>query len=199
MPMYDFECPKGHVTEHFLSKFTERVQCGEDGCVEEGEYRTSFWYSSSAGHKAQGFAPVVIHTDAEGNVRLPAHPDAPMPPGFQKVLLTNIHEIRKFENKMNQVEKAKIEDHARNKVRNMNGQLAENRRVMAEMIKKFSPRGQKFYAAMREASEKKQRDFANRPLAEPNFHVEAFSQDSSNREQYRDKANDWGKMGGHRK
>ncbi len=208
MPLFDYECPEGHKTEHFLSAFAETHVCGEeiDGgpvgvnyCREVAEYRPSFWYTSSLGRKAQGFAPVVIHTDADGNVRLPAHPDAPMPPGFKKVLLTDINQIRKFENDMNKVERAKMEDHAKNKIRNMNGQLAENRRAMSEIIKKFSPRGRKFYEAMRTASEIKQKKFAERGLQEPNFHIEAFSQDASNREQYRDKANDWGRLGGRSK
>lgn len=201
MPLFDYECPEGHKTEHFLSAFAEKHECGadlEDGrfCKEEGEYRPSFWYTSSLGRKAQGFTPVVIHRDAEGNIRLPAHADAPMPPGFQKVLLTDINQIRKFEKDMNSVEKAKMEDHARNKVRNMNGQLAENRRAMAEIIKKFSPRGRKFYEAMRTASEIRQAKFAKRGLPEPNFHIEAFSQNASNREEYRDQRNDWGRLGG---
>lgn len=196
MPLFDYECPKGHKTEHFLSAFAETHVCGEEECQEVGEYRPSFWYTSSLGRKAQGFAPVVIHRDADGNIRLPAHADAPMPPGFQKVLLTDISQIRKFEHDMNLVESAKIADHAQNKIRNMNGQLAENRRAMSEIIKKFSPRGRKFYEAMRTASEIKQQKFAARGLPEPHFHIEAFSQDSSNREEYRDKKNDWGRLGG---
>lgn len=194
MPLFDYECPKGHVTEHYLSKYSDTCVCDEAGCTEVAKYVPTFWYTSV--RNAQGFTPVVIHRDAEGNIRLPAHVDAPMPPGFQKVILSDIHQIRKFEKDMNTVERAKIQDHARNKIRNMDGQLAENRRAMSEIVRKFSPRGRKFYEAMRAASEAKQKQFAARGLPEPNFHVEAFSQDSSNREQYRDQKNDWGRLGG---
>jgi hypothetical protein len=197
MPLFDYECPKGHKTEHYLTHYQDTCPClheeNDVECQEVAEYRPSFWYTSSI--DAQRFSPVVVHVDADGNVRLPAHAEAPMPPGFQKVLLTNIHEIRKFEHKMNQVEKAKIEDHARNKVRNMNDQLAYNRAQMDEISKRFTPRGRKFYEEMQHLSKQKQEQFAGRPLAEPNFHIEAFSQDRSNREDYRDAANDWGKFG----
>lgn len=193
MPLFDYECPKGHKTEHFLSSYADTCECGQDDCKEVAEYRPSFWYTSTI--DAQRFSPVVVHVDHEGNVRLPAHVDAPMPPGYHKVELTNIHEIRKFEKKMNDVERAKIQDHAHNKIRNMNDQLAYNRAQMDEISKRFTPRGRKFYEDMQKLSRQKQEQFAGRALPEPNFHIEAFSQDRSNREDYRDAANDWGKFG----
>lgn len=201
MPMYDFECPKGHKTEHFLSKYADNTECGyvqgkRKPCKEVADHRPTFWYTSALGRKAQGFVPVVIHVDAEGNVRLPAHKDAPMPPGFKKVELSDITAIRKFENKMNKVERGKMEDHQRNQTRSMNAQFAENRGAMAEMVKRFSPKGQKFYEAMRAVSEKKQAEFAKRGIKDPNFHIEAFSQDATNREAYSDARNDWGKHHG---
>lgn len=195
MPMYDFECPKGHKTEHFLPKFQETTTCS-DNCSEVAEHRPTFWYTSALGRKAQGFVPVVVHVDGEGNVRLPAHTDAPMPPGFRKVELTDINAIRKFENNMNTVERQKMQEHQSNKTRSLNAQFKENRSAMAEIVKRFSPRGQKFYEAMRDVSERKQAQFAARGIPEPNFHIEAFSQDSTNREDYRDAANDWGKNRG---
>lgn len=201
MPMYDFECPKGHKTEHFLSKYADTDPCDfvdEDGvvCQEVADHRPTFWYTSALGRKAQGFVPVVVHVDGEGNVRLPAHVDAPMPPGFRKVELSDINQIRKFENKMNAVERGKMEDHQRNQTRSLNAQFAENRGAMAEIVKRFSPRGQKFYEAMRAVSEKKQAAFAARGIKDPNFHIEAFSQDATNRQDYRDARNDWGKHHG---
>lgn len=212
MPAYDFRCPEGHVTEHFMtfSTFAEKGQkteCAhvdEDGvyCTEEGEYSPSFWYSSSAETErriqaAQRFKPVVIHRDAEGNVRFPAHTDAPLPPGFQKVELSDIHQVRKFESEMNARDQVQAQKFQQGRGAFLDGQLKENRRVMDHLVKNFTPRGRMFYEKMRAASEAKQA--AGRSSANPAFYIDAFSNDASNREGYADKANDYGRMHGNGK
>jgi hypothetical protein len=186
--MYDYECPDGHVTEHWHKTFQQGSVCGWDGCMQKAQYIPSFYYSS---HAAQCFSPVVVHKDSEGNVRFPGHADAPVPPGFQKVELTDVHQIRKFESEVNKRDRERAEKFHEAKATLLNGQLKENRRVMEELVKNFTPRGRRFYDKMREVSEAKQSS-AGRPI-DPGFYIEAFTQDSSNRDGYRDAKNNWGK------
>jgi len=212
MPAYDFRCPEGHVVEKFLSfsKMEEtggKAECGhvdEDGvyCTLEGEYSPSFWYCSPTETErrvqaAQRFKPVVIHRDAQGNIRYPGSADAPVPPGFEKVELTDFYHIRKFEKEVNERDRVRAQQFANSRDQFLSGQLAENRRVMDNLVKNFTPRGRKFYEKMREVSES--RRLKGRATVTPEFYVEAFSKDASNREGYSDARNDWGRMHGNGK
>lgn len=206
MPAYDFKCPEGHITEHFISFHAleaaeNKHECefvDEDGvvCQLEGEYSASFWYNSGV-HTAQRFSPVVIHRGVDGKLRFPAHADAPVPPGFQKVELTNINQIRALEREVNASDRQKDQQFqsARNKF--LDGQLAENRRSVAAQVANFSPRGKWFYDKIRKISEQKR--LAGRSSAKPEFFVDAFSQNASNREGYSDARNDFGRMHGNGK
>lgn len=192
MPAYDFKCPDGHVTEKFMSysrlqEIDHKAPCDqklEDGnyCSKAGEYCPSFWYNSAT--NAQRFSPVVVHRDVNGNLRFPAHANAPVPEGFQRVELATIPEIRALEREVNAKDRetdSKFQD-ARNKF--LDGQLAENRRSVASQVAGFSQRGKWFYDAIRRVSEKKR--LAGRSSSKPEFFVEAFSMDASNRQGYRD-------------
>lgn len=187
MPAYDFKCPEGHVTEHFMSYATllevgGKVMCSENDCTLEGEYSASFWYSSEAPRPAQRFSPVVIHRGIDGKLRFPAHANAPVPDGFQRVELTQLSEIRALEREVNAADR--IKDQKFQNARNffLDGQLKENRRCVADQVKNFSARGKWFYDAIRRVSESKR--LAGRKEAKPEFFVEAFTQNSSNREAY---------------
>lgn len=208
MPMFDFECPKGHHTEHFLSKFTEREQCGQDGCTEVADYRPSFWYSGHVAF-AQRFSPVVIHRDVNGNVRFPGSADAPVPPGFQKVELSTTAQVRQFEKEINVRDSETADKFRGSRQAFLDGQLKANREAVAAIraggawegtdeagnivIRHgMSERGQKIYDALRRASELKQ---SQGPKAtRPEFFVEAFTQDASNREDHRDSRTDWNRV-----
>jgi hypothetical protein len=208
--MFDFECPQGHHTEHFLPKFTERVQCGHNptgqyACTEEGEYRPSFWYSSSV-QTAQRFSPVVIHRDEHGNVRFPGNANAPVPEGFQKVELATIHDVRKFEAEINKQDTIKSEKFREARAKFLDGQLKANREAVDEIIRGgtwqgtdehgrpverrgISPRGMKILEQLRAASRLKQE--RGRSQTNPEFFIEAFSKDASNREHHRDASTNW--------
>lgn len=207
MPAYDFRCPEGHVTEHFVT-YTQfellkgKHVCGYNGCALEGEYSPSFWYNSALQterrvQNAQRMKPVVIHKDAQGNIRYPASADAPVPPGYEKVELTDFHAVRKFENEVNARDAVRAQEFAHSRSQFLSGQLKENRRVMEGLVKNFTPQGRKFYERMREVSEAKQRRGNN--AARPAFYVEALTQNASNREGYSDSRNDWGRMHGNGK
>lgn len=183
MPAYDFKCPEGHITEKFMTYDqlqTLKPTCGHNGCLLEGEYSPSFWYNSAT--NAQRFSPVVVHRDINGKLRFPGHANAPVPEGYQRVELTTLPEIRALEREVNAQDRQtdqKFQD-VRNKF--LDGQLAENRRSVAAQVEGFSARGKWFYDAIRKVSEKKR--LAGRSSSRPEFYVDAFSQNSSNREEY---------------
>ena len=190
MPAYDFKCEDGHAVERFMSyRALEEIEgkalCGhvdEEGevCSKVGEYSPSFWYNSAT--NAQRFSPVVIHRGVDGKIRFPAHANAPVPEGFQRVELTQVSEIRALEREVNSRDRMadqKFQD-ARNKF--LDGQLACNREAVAAKVAGFSQRGKWFYDAIKRVSEKKR--LAGRSAANPEFFVEAFSQNASNREEY---------------
>lgn len=206
MPMFDFECPKGHHTEHFLSKYQDTMICGQDTCPEVASYRPSFWYSSAYGHQAQGFSPVVIHRDADGNVRFPGHANAPVPEGFQKVELSTLHDVRKFEAEISRNDSIKSEKFRQARAEFLDGQLKANREAVDRIVaggtwqgtdengriverRGMSERGLKILHQLREASKQKQAQ--GRSSANPAFYVEAFTQNASNREHHRDASTEW--------
>lgn len=213
MPMYDYECPVGHHTEKFLSKFQDTIQCGhvqegpdgEYACLNEGEYRPSFWYSSRV-QTAQRFSPVVIHRDVNGNVRFPGSANAPVPEGYQRVELSTLHEVRQFEKEVNTRDVATADKFREARAGFLDGQLKANREAVDKIIaggkwegtdeqgriierQGMSPRGLKILEQLREASKQKQEQ--GRKHARPEFFVEAFSRDASNREDHRDESTSW--------
>lgn len=204
MPMFDYECPKGHHTEHFLPRYTETTQCGQDGCEEVGFYRPSFWYTGV--QTAQRFSPVVIHRDLEGNVRFPGNANAPVPPGFQKVELATVAQVRQFEKEVSVKDKVTADKFRDARAKYLDGQLDANRRAVDEIAAGgawqgtdergnvitrhgISPRGLKILHQLREASQEKQS--RGRSHSNPEFFVEAFSKDASNRDHHRDASTDW--------
>lgn len=178
---YDYECPKGHKFEAFMTEYSECVPCREKECLEIATHVWSFHYNSC---HAQRFDPVVIHKDAQGNIRFPAHKDAPLPPGFQRVELTDVYQVRNLEKEVNRGDREKAERFRISRQTLTDGQLKENRRVMDNIVKGFSPRGRKFYDAMRRMSERKQQ--LGPKQTNPEFVVDAFSRDASNRDDYYD-------------
>lgn len=207
MIAFDYICPKGHITEHFLQSFQEEVTCGHSKCKSPARYHPSFHYTSRS---AQPFSPVVIHKDAQGNVRFPGHVNARVPKGFRKVELTTIGEVRQFENEMNARDRVQAKEFQNTRQKFLDGQLAENRRALDAIanggtwqgVEKdgtpvtrqgLSPKGKRFLDAMREVS--RQRQERGRSDSNPQFYVEAFTNDASNRVRYEDKGNDWGHSG----
>lgn len=204
MPMFDYECPQGHKTEHYLSRYTETTVCGEDECKEVAFYRPSFWYTGV--QTAQRFSPVVIHRDLEGNVRFPGNANAPVPNGFQKVELSTVAQVRQFEKEVSLKDRAAADKFRDSRAKFLDGQLECNRRAVDQIAAGgawqgtdergniitrhgISPRGMKILHQLREASKLKQ--CRGRANVNPEFFVEAFSKDASNREHHRDATTEW--------
>lgn len=209
MPLFDYECEKGHLTEHYLPKYADTTECGEDGCKEVASYKPSFWYSSAFRPQAQGFSPVVIHRDADGNVRFPGHANAPVPEGFQKVELATLQDVRKFEAEINLKDAIKSGKFRTARAEFLDGQLKANREAVDKIVaggswegtddqgriiqrRGMSERGLKILHQLREASKQKQAQ--GRSNANPEFFVECFSKDASNREDHRDSSTNWNRV-----
>lgn len=196
---YDYECPRGHKFELFLNEYVEKTVCGEKHtltalykgkpvikeivCGMEATHVWSFHYSSS---HAQRFNPVVVHRDAQGNLRFPGNANSLVPAGYEKVELTTVQQVRDLEHRMNAKDKIAADKFRSARQSLTDGQLKENRRVMDTLVSQFSPKGKAFYAAMRRASEAKQQ--LGPKHTNPEFVVDAFSNNQSNRDQYFDES-----------
>lgn len=185
MPLYDFRCEKCGNVQEYMFKYSElprAMGCNAivDGieCPGECVYFPSFYYTAPA----QRFDPVVIHKDAQGNIRFPAHANAPIPEGFQKVELTTVSQVRSLEREVNFSNQLDAERFRASRRALTDGQLKENRRVMEKLIQNFTPRGRRFYEAMRQVSEMRQQQ-GSKPTR-PEFFVEAFTNNQSNRDAY---------------
>jgi hypothetical protein len=138
---------------------------------------------------AQSFSPVVVHKSADGSIRFPAHADAPVPKGFQKVELTNIGQVRKFEKEVNVKENALLREGRYKERADIQAGKKIMREAFKERVKGFSPRGKRFAENAMAYSD--QRKSKRDVMGDTNFHIEAFSFDSSNREAYQDAKSDW--------
>ncbi len=186
---YDYQCDEGHQFELFLDEYKEVVPC--EVCNAErnsfsapesiARHVWSFYYNST--QKAQRFDPVVIHKDINGNIRFPGEANAQVPEGFQRVELTTIQQVRQIEKEWGAQDQTKANQFRAARQTLTDGQLKENRRVMESIVRdRFSPRGRKFYEAMKKVSEEKQR--LGPKAVSPAAYFDAFSNDSTNRDIY---------------
>jgi hypothetical protein len=143
-------------------------------------------HPSVTGSFAAGFDPVVIHRDAAGNIRYPANIHAPVPEGYQRVELRTVHEVRRFETEVNQRERAAADQHLSAREQQLSEKQAINRRELRTAMEGMSSFGRDFARHAMEHGNNR------RPQTrEVGFHLDVFSNDSSNREVHRDARTDW--------
>lgn len=139
---------------------------------------------------AQRFDPVVIHKDANGKIRFPGSSDAPCPPGFQRVELTTVSQVRQLEREVNRKELSNAENNRFAQRAVSQAEAKERREKFREVVQGFSPRGRKFAEAIMTAKDR-HKGRLDRPITDMGFRVDAFSSDSSNRERYSDSRTGW--------
>ena len=196
MAMFDFVCSRCqyHFERFFKSSSNVPNSLPCESCGPDGDYVAELTFEPSIALKrpnsfAQSFDPVVIHKDASGNVRFPANSNAPIPAGFQKVELTNLHQIRQLEKEVNSKESAKLREHRYSERASSDEAKKVRREAFRQAVAKMSPKGRQFAERAMEYVDQKK---SKRGLGdEANFHLEAFSYDSSNREAYLDAQSDW--------
>lgn len=142
-----------------------------------------------AGRNAQAFDPVLIFEDAHGNVRFPGRNDAPTPDGFKAVELRDIRQVREFERRMNAREHARHEVSTEGERAAFSEAQQRNRAELRAAMRHMTPAGRALAQAAMDEGDRQ--DSQPRARFDPGFHVEVFSQDSSNRDAYRDERTDW--------
>lgn len=196
MPMFDYICEgcKFHFEKfhHPTSPAPEKAKCeicdiAEGVLTFEPSIAMQRPYTCS---DAQAFSPVVIHKDAKGNVRFPGSANAPVPEGFQRVELTNVSQVRKLEREVNAFELSRAEGNRLKQRDKAEGERMERRSKFKELVRNFSPRGRQFAEAMMIARDRHKTRLDKR-ITDMGFRVDAFSNNHSNREEYRDSATGW--------
>lgn len=196
MSMFDYICTSPDCGLHFEHYFHSSSPAPEESLCECGTVAKLTFEPSIAmvrpygAGDAQGFTPVVIHKDAHGKMRFPGSADAPCPPGFQRVELTTLSQVRALEREVNTSERSKSEFNRQAQRHVSQVEAKERRDKFLELSRNFSPRGKKFRDTIMEAKDIRQGRL-DRPVGEPNFHVDAFSFDSSNRERHSDQRTGW--------
>jgi hypothetical protein len=119
-------------------------------------------------------------------VRFPASPDAPVPSGFAKRELTNIHEIRKFENRINSEERRRWDERKTREEMTFNEQRQQRHAELRQAMQRMSPYGRDFaQIAMEQTNGKRRGNY------DAQFRVDVFSNDSSNRDPHCDRSTGW--------
>jgi hypothetical protein len=136
---------------------------------------------------AQHFDPIVVHQAPDGSYSFPASVDAPLRPGYAKVEIRTLREADRITREVNSREDAAIRESHHASEAQREATLARNRAQLDQAKARFSPQGREFAARMREYVNSKRRPGPG----SANFHIDVFSHDRSNREEYRDARTDW--------
>lgn len=192
MPMIDFLCDSCglHFDHYFKGSdvIPEESPC-DCGASAKRTAAAAYTMRRPVNLNAQSFDPVVIHRDAEGNISFPGNSNAPIPPGFEKVELRTVREVRALEREMNTRERARAEEHIMREESAFRAGREERRSELASAMVRMSPYGRDFARHVMKAMD--ERRHQRRHIPDPGFFVEAFSQDSSNREAHFDASTGW--------
>jgi putative FmdB family regulatory protein len=178
MPLYNFLCPQGHEFESYAQISEETLPCRS--CGEPAERQFSF----GRGRPAQTFDPVVIHRDKEGNISYPGRANEPPPPGYERVELRTIDEVRKFEASVNSQEYERWQ-RRQEPLLEMQEQADHDRRseLFSQVRTEFGRN--LLRTAIEQANSRPRRGF------QPGFRIKIFSDDASNRRPWSDEDTGW--------
>lgn len=219
IPLYDFVSKCGREFEQLVALGTERVpcRCGKKRCIAKRDevIRLRGYSVRNGGSHAQGFKAPVIYRDAKGSIRYPGHANSSETKrleklGFQRVEMTSIADIRRFEASINKDERRKYDNFIAAKDARFNAQqkasrdelraaIATGSMVMVDSDRNSPTYGKKYVGqineqqkdmirASMEATDKRQ---TSDPHWDAGFHLDAFSNYSSNREEHRDVSTGW--------
>lgn len=214
MPLYDFVGTCGLEFEQVVPIGTEEVscRCDEKKCIANRDeiIRLRGYSVKYGGSHAQAFSPPVIYMNAKGEMRFPGHSESKETKrleklGFERKELKTIHEIRKFEASMNQKERVKYDRFITAKNARFAAQQRPNRDELRQalatgrMVMRDAETGEKYVGEINEKQKgviRAAMEYTdNRRTSDPNFdagfHLDAFSNDFSNREEHRDISTGW--------
>ena len=175
MILHDYCCKKGHYFEAMVAWDEESKPCPQCGA----KARMVFL---PRGRNAFNFDPVVIFKGPKGKVRFPGRANARTPKGYERVELTSVAQVRKFEGQMNKQEYARWQDKTERDEKMWGPYQRDMRDRLRHEMQHMSPEGRAFAeAAIR------RNDAAPRKRFDPGFYSEAFSQNAGNREAWTDR------------
>jgi hypothetical protein len=187
--MIDYLCPEcGLHFERFFRQPPEQLEC-DCGATATRTYDPNLTLRRPLRLDAQPFDPVVIHRDANGNIRFPGSTSAPVPEGFERVELRTTREVRSLEREVNLRENAAREQHLEREANAHANMRRDLRSELRQAMHGMSAYGRDFARHAMETTEQRQRE--KQRHTDAGFYVEAFSQDSSNREAQVDASTGW--------
>lgn len=181
MPTYCYSCERHGVFELMLPlrKWDIKKPCPK--CKKSSEQ--VLLPSRGDAHFEQ---PIIVHVSANGKYRFPAHPNAPIPKGFERCELRSIREVERFERDVNTQLRAEAARHNENEERAFSEVQSKMRGELRQAMQHMSPAGRDFAEfAMRHNNERK------RKSCEVGFHCQILHFDQSNRDVYRDAETNW--------
>lgn len=183
MPTYSFLCEKhGEFTLTVpVSRHQDHPPCPQNKCARE----TVQTYTPDR-PKNWSIRAIVVHVGADGQYRLPGHANAKVPKGFNKIELTTLSEITKFERKMNQQLSGEAERHLDNQERHFSAMQSKQRGELRMKMQSMSQFGKDFAQLCMDQNNKRQR----KP-ADVGFQVDILNNNNSSRDIFRDKETGW--------
>jgi hypothetical protein len=104
--LYDYTCENGHDFEHAsaIADYRDEMPCTVKDCsaTARRQYRPS-------GYRAQNFDPIIVHRDASGHYRVPGSPSDPVAPGYERVELRTMSDIRRVQSEIGRENYEKFE------------------------------------------------------------------------------------------
>ncbi len=187
MPNYDFRCTRGHIFDYFTSfaDVDKPIRCRHKGCRAQARYAV---ISARESLNAARFAPIVVFRAPDGSYRFPARSSVRTPAGMERVEMTNVQQVRRFENEMNARETARYNESQGRQREAYSFAQSHLRSDLRAKMRTMSQAGRDFAeAAMRRNDARS----SSSSSYEPGFRVEVLSDDRSNRPEHRDRDTEW--------
>jgi hypothetical protein len=196
MPTYTFECPA-----HGEFEVTVPISQHRDHwpCPYKSEFEAAgvkFVTAHCSERTEQTYTPerpknwaiqaVVVHLGKDGAVRFPAHVNAPVPKGFNRVELRSLGEIEQFERRVNAKLSAEAAIHIENEERHFSILRDQSRSDLRQRMQSMSLAGKAFAQFCIEENNRCQRK-----SSDVGFHLNILHFNSSNREAHNDKETGW--------
>jgi hypothetical protein len=173
---------------HTIEPMTTCTECGKE--IDYGAWPFCP-HESTRQQAAQHFDPIIVHLAPDGSYRFPAATDAKVPEGYRKIEIRSIQEADRISREVNSQEDATLRNVQRQTETGRSLTRSRNRAFMDSIRHKLSPAGREYLDRAREYVALKDRERENSKPRSVNFHMDIFSNDSSNRERYADERTAW--------
>jgi hypothetical protein len=184
MPTYEYECPRGHYFHRFdsIANWRDRRPCEHKKCAEEAEQ-----VLRPSGLRDSVLEPIVVFRAKNGQVRIPGSNTAKTPRGYERVELTTLPAIEKFERDYSRSLRNDSERRHSEHDAAFQQYMKERRSELRQAMQRMNP----FERDLAELAMRKT-DSRARPKGD-DFQAgfQVLHYDRSNREDHRDSASNW--------